>query len=135
MNFCTFTCNKSYVLDFFFDIFDVHPKKYYGFITHDQFEIRPGFNHSFAKAKGKISPNKSEINLEIIGYNWFSTLIFITFIGFLIGSSVLLFVYDNSITLPIFVISIFCLFINYFGHIFKVASLEKSIVNDLAKFN
>ena len=59
---------------FFFDFFDNQPNKYYGTISDSEFKIRPCYEYSFAQAHGIIKNNGSEIEVKIIGYNWFSIL-------------------------------------------------------------
>lgn len=63
---------------FFFDVFDQELKEFYGKLSMDKFWLRrksPSLfpESPFASAKGKIinSSNKTEIEIKIIGWNWF----------------------------------------------------------------
>ena len=63
---------------FFFDIFDSEQKEFYGKLSLEKFWLRKKsqslFPESpFASAEGKIksSSDKSELEVKIIGWNWF----------------------------------------------------------------
>src|SRR5690606_19797901 len=63
---------------FFFDVFDQERKEFYGKLSIDKFWIRrkcPSLfpESPFASAKGKIinSSDKTELEIKIIGWNWF----------------------------------------------------------------
>ncbi|WP_046758409.1 hypothetical protein [Kordia jejudonensis] len=68
---------------FFFDIFDSQQKEFYGNVNKDSFWLRLGSKSitggSFASANGKIKycPKKTEMNISIIGWNWFILLWFL----------------------------------------------------------
>ena len=61
----------------FFDIFDSKQKKFYGTIDNTEFKIRrsQGFipNGAYPRAHGKIyeTQNKTELEIELLGWNWF----------------------------------------------------------------
>ncbi|AXP81748.1 hypothetical protein CJ739_2676 [Mariniflexile rhizosphaerae] len=63
---------------FFFDIFDQEQKEFYGKLSMEKFWLRKKsqslFPESpFASAEGKIksSSNKTELEIKLIGWNWF----------------------------------------------------------------
>lgn len=63
---------------FFFDIFDSESKDFYGYVNNEKFWLRNKsqslFPESpFASAKGKINNSftKTELEIKIIGWNWF----------------------------------------------------------------
>lgn len=63
---------------FFFDIFDQEQKEFYGKLNMEKFWLRKKsqslFTESpFASAEGKIksSSNKTELEIKLIGWNWF----------------------------------------------------------------
>ncbi|WP_179019147.1 hypothetical protein [Winogradskyella forsetii] len=62
---------------FFFDIFDNEQKEFYGNVNNEKFWLRKSdrfFPKSpFASAEGiiKSSSNKTELDIKLIGWNWF----------------------------------------------------------------
>ena len=67
---------------FFFDVFDSEQKEFYGNVNKDNFWLRVGAKSitggSFASANGKMKnySDKTELNINIIGWNWFILLWF-----------------------------------------------------------
>ena len=68
---------------FFFDIFDIKQKEFYGNVNEEFFWLRVGAKSirggSFANAHGKMKSysNKTELNIKITGWNWFILLWFL----------------------------------------------------------
>lgn len=72
---------------FFFDMFETNQKRYYGKIDEREFRLRQSFfsnNHS--RAIGKISGDnyETELDITIIGWNWF-IIFFILGMGLIFG--------------------------------------------------
>ncbi|WP_373060068.1 hypothetical protein [Zunongwangia sp. H14] len=101
----------------FFDIFDGNEKKYYGNIDQNGFKLRRNtrslFPESqFTRAIGKISGgnNYTELDISIIGWNWF-VIIFLIFMGLIFGLSLNDIISTKSYGVLIMLIPVFLFFL------------------------
>ena len=126
---------------FFFDIFDVNQKKYYGKIDHNGFKLRRSngslFPESqFTKVVGKISggENNTELDISLIGWNWFIVL-FMLVMGLIFGLALNDILSTKSYGVLIMLIPVFLVFL--LVPIFKmrkgVKRFEKYLKTELTK--
>jgi len=124
---------------FFFDIFDSEQKEFYGKINSEKFWLRKKsqslFPESpFASAEGKIksSYDKTELEVKIIGWNWF-VLFWLTGMTLVFGLSLNDIVRTESYGVLIFFLPVFLIL--YFLGTFKmrkgVKKLEHYIKTEL----
>ena len=125
---------------FFFDIFDVKQKEYYGTVNKEDFWLRIGTKSitggSFANADGKMKSHldKTELNIKIIGWNWFIILWFLV-MSLIFGLALNDIIKDNSYGILIVFGPIFLIF--YLIGIYKIRSgvkkFERQLMTQLEK--
>ena len=119
----------------FLDFFDNNPNKYYGNISDSEFKIRPGYEYSFAQARGIIKNDTSEIIIRILGYNWFSILYLIVIVGLGCGALFDLIKNENYGVFPIILILTILTLFFYFKLKRGIKLFEKTLESDLKKYD
>jgi hypothetical protein len=119
----------------FLDFFDNNPNKYYGAISDSKFKIRPGYEYSFAQARGIIKNDSSEIGIQILGYNWFSILYLIVIVGLGFGALFDLINNKNYGAFPIILFSTILTLFFYYKLKKGIKSFKNTLESDLKKYD